>query len=862
MVRTSGFHPDNSSSILLGDGGPCSLIARTFFLLKTFKTMEHKNITNYFTEDVVFSIQNAIKNAEENEVFFCGKINEDGVVVSVKDMAKGNAHSVPVHFDESKKCDVLIHNHPSGKLTPSDADIGVASVASENTQGFYIINNDCSDVYVVVKPVLNKKVLPLNLDEASLYISNGGSLSKLSDSFEERAVQVQLLKKICEAFNNNSIGVFEAGTGVGKSYAYLIPSILWSIKNNEKVVISTGTINLQQQLCEKDLPASQKIIGSKVKFVLMKGRQNFVCKRRFEEVINQRELFDEDTEILDKLSEWISLTKTGSKSELTFRPADSIWTKINSESDACMGLHCPYHSDCFVMKMRKEALGANIIVVNHHLLFADIESRMHGTGYDDTAVLPPFRRIIFDEAHGIEAAATSFFSESFYRFKLLKQINQLYRKRKNSESGYLCTLAILSSNEEKAILAYEKIEKIKTDILNMETAALDLLQDEYTLRLFKENSRLFDAFISLCSTLAKSIDDFTGLCREVMEGIADEDKGVAAYFETKVLLHRLEDSSVILRDFSSWEEKSDKVFWITKKVQNAVSSKDYFGKEESPFFVILNETPLDIAPMMNEGVFEPMETVICTSATLKTGRDYGYWLRRTGVSFVDKERLLFGDFPSPFPYEKNMLFAVPKDAPFPDEINFQAWIETAVSRLINVADGRTLVLFTSYESLKSCYNAAVRGLKGFDGTLYKQGDDDNARLLENFKKNIKSVLFATDSFWQGVDVPGESLSQVIIVKLPFTVPSDPVFKARAEAVQNRGGNSFMELSVPEAVIKFRQGVGRLMRRSSDKGVVTVLDRRVFEKRYGSIFLASLPQCKRLYENFEVLCDKITSFIFN
>lgn len=829
-----------------------------FFILKNPKIMEHKNIHDYFTEEAIARIKSSIKEADENEVFFAGKINEKGVVDSVIACAKGNSHSVPVNFAEARKCHVLIHNHPSGNLVPSDADINVASVASENTQGFYIINNECSEVYVVVKPVVQKKISYLDVEEAGNYISDGGPLAMASEDFEERPVQIQLLKKIAEAFNKKSIGVFEAGTGVGKSYAYLIPAILWSLKNQERIVISTGTINLQQQLCEKDLPAAQKIIGSDIKFVLMKGRQNFVCRRRFADASAQRELFGDDTEIFDKLSEWISATSTGSRSDISFLPPDSIWTRINSESDACMGLRCPFHSECFVMKMRKEASGANIIVVNHHLLFADIESRMHGAGYDDVAVLPPFRRIIFDEAHGIEAAATSFFSENFNRFKLLKQLNQLYRKRKNSEAGYLCTIAILSSNEEKAAFAYEKVEKIKNDIINMETAALDLLSEDYTLRLFDGNSRKFGALISLCSTLAKSIDEFVGLCRDVMEGVDEDDRSVPAYFETKVLLRRMEDSSIVLRDFSVWDEKRDKVFWITRRNL----SKDFAGGEVNSSYVILNETPLDIAPMMNEGVFEPMETVVCTSATLKTGRDFGYWMRRSGVSFAEKDRVAFGEFPSPFPYEKNMLFAVPKDAPFPDDINFQAWIEAAVVRLINATDGRTLVLFTSYESLRSCYNSAVRHLKGFGGVIYKQGDDDNGRLLDNFKRDIKSVLFATDSFWQGVDVPGESLSQVIIVKLPFTVPNDPVFTARAEAIQKRGGNSFMELSVPEAVIKFRQGIGRLMRRSSDKGAVVVLDRRIYEKKYGSIFLANVPQCKRLYENLEKICDSLSSFIFN
>ncbi len=768
MVRTSGFHPDNSSSILLGDVK--SRTKRSAFFFR--KIMENENIQDYFTEDVSFG----------------EKLNEKEIMDSVE--------------QNSISC--------------------------------------------------------IDAEEAGNYISVGGPLAAASVDFEERPVQIQLLKKIAEAFNKNSIGVFEAGTGVGKSYAYLIPAILWSLKNHERIVISTGTINLQQQLCEKDLPAAQKIIGSDIKFVLMKGRQNFVCRRRFEEASSQRELFGDDTEIFDKLSEWLSKTLTGSKSDISFLPPESVWTRINSESDACMGTRCPFHSECFVMKMRKEASAANIIVVNHHLLFADIESRMHGAGYDDVAVLPPFRRVIFDEAHGIESAATSFFSENFNRFKLLKQLNQLYRRRKNSETGYLCTIAILSSNEEKAAFAYEKVEKIKNDIINMETAALDLLSEEYNLRLFDVNARKFGALISLCSTLAKSIEDFVGLCRDVMDGVDEDDRGVPVFFETKVLLRRLEDSAVVLQDFSAWDEKRDKVFWITKRNL----SKEFASAEGNSSYVILNETPLDIAPMMNEGVYEPMKTVVCTSATLKTGRDFVYWMRRSGVSFAEKDRVSFGEFPSPFPYEKNMIFAVPKDAPFPDDINFQAWIEAAVSRLINAADGRTLVLFTSYESLRSCYNSALRYLKGFDGAIYKQGDDDNGRLLDNFKKDIKSVLFATDSFWQGVDVPGESLSQVIIVKLPFTVPNDPVFTARAEAIQKKGGNSFMELSVPEAVIKFRQGIGRLMRRSSDKGAVVVLDRRIYEKRYGSIFLANVPPCKCLYENLEKICDSLSSFIFN
>lgn len=697
----------------------------------------------------------------------------------------------------------------------------------------------------------------VNEAEAGGYISQGGPLSKLSDSFEERPVQVELLEKIVKALNENKIAVFEAGTGVGKSYSYLIPSALWALLNHEKIIVSTGTINLQQQLCEKDLPAVEKIIGKKFKYVLMKGRQNYICMRRLNDAASILDLFEGETEELKKIAEWAQNSDTGSKSDLTFMPSESVWTKVNSESDACMGKKCPFFGECFVMKVRKEAASANLIIVNHHLLFADIESRLSGAGYEDAAVLPPYRHIIFDEAHGIENAATSFFSESVNRFKLNKLINQMYRHRKNSESGHLCSLAILSSNEEKAGDAFDVTNKIKLAMTNVEIASKDLLQNEYTMRLYDATARNFGPLLVAIGELTRALGSFTGIVREVMEGIDEDDKDAPCYYESKVILRHLESYVILLKNFSVWDEKRDDVFWIQKRrlppdmVQNA-------GDAE---YVILTQTPLDISHLMNEGVFEPMESVICTSATLKTGRDFSYWMRRTGVSLAGEERIIKGEFPSPFPYNKNMLFAVPSDAPLPDNIQFQQYVEMALPRLIQAAAGRTLVLFTSYESLKSAYRTTVASMPGFPGRVMKQGDDDNAKLLEAFKKENESVLFATDSFWQGVDIPGESLSQVIIVKLPFTVPNDPVFVARAEAIEKRGGSSFMELSVPEAVIKFRQGIGRLIRRSDDKGVVVVLDRRIYEKKYGSIFIASMPDCKKVYEPVSELSRRINSFIF-
>ena len=815
----------------------------------------NSKIEDLFSSSVIKYIRSEIASSNENEVFFVGEINHDGKVTSVSVGSRGNLHSVPVNQDLKRKGSVLIHNHPGGNLTPSDADLSVAAVSSENAQGFYIINNDVTEIYVVVEPVLPKVIKKLDVDDAAFYISKDGPLAKINENFEERLSQIELLKNIAKTFNQNKTGVFEAGTGVGKSYAYLIPSILWAVQNNERVVISTGTINLQQQLCLKDIPQAIKITGKPVKFILMKGRQNYICKRRLQDALNSKDLF-ENNDDLDRIAQWQDSCDSGSKSELSFLPSESVWNRINSESDACMALRCPYYSQCFVMKVKKEASAANILVVNHHLLFADIESRLHGAGYDDAVVLPPYKRIIFDEAHGIETAATSFFSESFNRFKILKPLNLLYRKKKNSAMGFLFSVSMLSKEEEKSFQAYQMISKIKSDLTNLETLALDLCIQENNLWLNPLTFRNFQPVLSMCQTLAKDISVFTSLVLEVLDGVPEDDRDIPYFWETKVLNRRLSDYSVILNDFFMWEEKPDKVFWLQKKNLPSDMQKD----DELNFYINFIETPLDIAPLMNQGIFEPMDSVVCTSATLKTGRDFSYWLRHNGLYFSDSDEVLQGEFFSPFPYKENMIFLVPKDIPFPDEPDFQIYVENVLKNLILKAKGRTLVLFTSYESLRLSYNNIFSTMLANGIKLLRQGADDNARILKNFKDDVSSVLFATDSFWQGVDVPGESLSQVIIVKLPFTVPNDPVFKARSEAIRKKGGNSFMELSVPEAIIKFRQGVGRLIRKNTDKGTVVVLDRRIYEKQYGSLFLANVPECKKYYEPVSKILDIIEEFL--
>jgi ATP-dependent DNA helicase DinG len=696
--------------------------------------------------------------------------------------------------------------------------------------------------------------LPIDAEEAALYLAADGPLARTNPAFEERPSQINLLMQICEAFNQGQIGVFEAGTGVGKSFAYLIPAMLWHLKNKERIVISTGTINLQQQLIEKDIPAAKDIIGKDVKTLLIKGRQQYLCLRRLQGAVDEKDLFSGDVEEIDRIASWAAATADGSRSDLSFMPTSTVWSRVNSESDACMGMRCPHREQCFVMRLRKEAADAGILVVNHHLLFADVDSRLSGLGFEDAAVLPPYHRLVFDEAQGIEDAATSFFSGRLSRFSITKQLNLIQHARSGRTYGYLNVLAELSKAKSELDAVAALAEQVTAILDALEQSALGFFGENSAYRLVPANELYFGDIFGLFVQLRNALAVYAGNLHTILDSVDEKDRDIPAVWETRQVYRRLSDAVLFCKTFLDWKEHPEMVFWLEKK---AYTRRDETGPIWYPVFV---QTPLDIAPKMNAGVFGPLQTVVCTSATLRTGQSFAYWLNRSGASLVDSERLVCADFPSPFPYHSNVLLAIPDDAPFPSDEGFQEYTGEAVCKLIEAASGRTLVLFTSYSALKQTKDAADSYLRGSGYTLLKQGDDDRARLLHLFKADRSSVLFATDSFWEGIDVPGDSLSQVIMVKLPFSVPSDPVFAARCEALEQQGRSSFMELSVPGAVIKFRQGFGRLLRHSTDRGVVVVLDRRLTGKQYGRIFLNSLPETKVVTGSIKTIAAKVQDFL--
>ncbi len=760
-------------------------------------------------------------------------------------------NSAEIVFDENVEAIVVVRPFP---YESSEKDMEIAAECSERGVGFVVLDESVKECIVVVS-FSKKALVSLSSDECASILSKNGPLSRIFDGYEERPGQIALVRDISEAFNNLSVGVFEAGTGVGKSFAYLIPSILWAKRNHEKVVISTGTINLQQQLFEKDIPLAQKVVGEDFSAVIVKGRANFICLRRLHELSEERELFSEDTVQFDNLFSFAQKSLTGSKSDLSFKVREGLWQRVCSESDACLGVRCEFFDKCFVMKMRRKASESDILIVNHHLLFADIASRLDGAGFSSAAVLPPYKRIVFDEAHGIEQAATSFFSLCAHRFSIFKQLNLLFKKNRTSAHGFLFTLSALSQGEDKTAHVEIIIEEIKEQFKNLEVLADSFLKNKMSVRISDENDLEFKAVCSQMELVCNKLSSICSLIRSIMDKIDSEDLDEAVVWEVRAVLKNLDSFVSLFASFSEREKYPDKVFWIERKRLSQSLSENAL-----PFYIQFFQTPLDISSMMNEGVFSPMDSVVCTSATLSVAGGFDFWENRVGISCIDEKNVVRSSVASPFPYKKNALLAIPSDAPFPDREDFQDFVEKALCSLVKNARGRTLVLFTSYEMLKKTAEGVLDFVCKAGIKLLKQGDDDRFRLLKEFSSNGKNVLFATDSFWEGVDVPGKMLSQVVIVKLPFSVPSDPVFAARSEIVEKNGGNAFMELSVPEAVIRFRQGFGRLIRRGDDRGAVVVLDRRLMEKRYGTIFLQSLPKTAVAYKNLDLLINEISHYL--
>jgi ATP-dependent DNA helicase DinG len=823
-----------------------------------------------FSENAITRLRAEIKDAGGNEVMALGFLDDKGLVGRITVSARGNEGSVLALLSDGGAAipDVFIHNHPSGYLSPSENDIAIAGRAAEGGVGAFIVDNQVEQVYVIAEPIKRRSVKKLESSSITAALEAGGAISRRLPAWEPRQSQLDMMRLVIRAFNDDTIAAAEAGTGVGKSFAYLLPAIHYAIENEERIVISTATITLQQQLFDKDIPLVAGALGKKVKAVLMKGRGNYLCRRRLEDAIREPSLapqpspggegspFDEgENDEIARIVAWTETTKTVSRSDLAFVPLEAVWSRICSEADMCMGMRCPERERCFVLALRKEAADARILVVNHHLLFADLAARQEGAGYDNTVVLPPYTRVVIDEAHTVEGAATSFFSKEFSRLGIYRQLGRLYRRRRVAKSGLLVRLASLVRMEDKLDEGVAVIDKIRETADDLDTAAQELCGGDGVFRLIPARNETAGMLFPFFITLKKKIATLGEIIRDMLENVSPDDEDNSAVWEIKTIQRRLETIGGVCSSFIEYRERPMEVMWLER---HQSKTQGFSGEP----WVVFTVTPVDIAPSLKESLFEPNKTVICCSATLTVADSFSYWSGQCGLNLInDKERkVLTGRFPSPFPYASSVLLAVPSDAPLPEEGGYQSFVDKAAARLAVAAGGSALILFTSYQSLRSAYSVAAPELQKQGIRCLKQGDDDRSRLLSDFLNDETSVLFATDSFWEGVDAPGNTLRLVILCRLPFRTPNDPVFEARREALEKQGRNPFMELSLPESVMKFKQGFGRLMRRSSDHGVVVVLDGRILRKRYGEFFLKSLPETRTSFGEFSSIVRDTEDFL--
>lgn len=654
-------------------------------------------------------------------------------------------------------------------------------------------------------------------DWSKIFGTNGVIANRLK-TYEYRQQQIQMSQRIEDAIHNRKHLIVEAGTGTGKSLAYLIPFIYWAVEESKRVVISTYTKTLQEQLITQDLPFLKKILGVNFNFALCVGSNNYLCLRRFFQSQTQG-LFEtkEEVEEFKKISNWENKTDTGLKSELIFEPNTTLWNKICREPDLCMGKKCGYIKDCYYYKAKKRQHHAHLLVVNHHLFFANIAS--------SEQVLPQFDAVVFDEAHNLEDVATNYLGAEVSNSQIKFLIDTIYNP--NTDKGILTK--IKGHKELK--------EKIKKTLIEIKDAAnrffsellLKFHQDEvgYGVRLRAPN------FID--NYLAEPLEALITHLSKLKNKISDE--------EAKLEVLAFQNRTQAIKDALQLiilQQELDYVYWIE------TSQRHRFIK------IILHANPIDVSERLKKVVFDSFNTVVLTSATLTTNNSFEYIKSRLGCNGCDELILS-----SPFDYQSQVLLFLPQGIADPKLApeEYQSCVATIIDDLLAIMQGRTFVLFTSFAMLRKISKEIEARYDKFNHL--KQGEISSQRMIEAFKSNKNSVLWGTNTFWQGVDVPGENLECVVITKLPFAVPDDPIVSARMEYLQAKGSNPFWTYQVPQAIIQTKQGFGRLIRRKDDIGIVAILDPRIKTKNYGRLFLNSLPKCQLAYN-----LDKVKKFYEN
>ena len=643
------------------------------------------------------------------------------------------------------------------------------------------------------------------------FFSNGGKLGK-AKGYESRFGQAKMAERVAEIIEDRKHLVVEAGTGTGKSLAYLVPAAYAAQELGKKAIISTYTIHLQEQLFGKDVPIVQSLVPFEFTAALLKGRQNYLCPHRLKKAQqHQGDLFATgQAEQLKGLLEWARRTKDGTLSDIDFQVDAAVWAQVCSEAFACTPRHCGGPTGCFYQMARTKVLDANLVILNHALLFGLLAGAEENEESPSEGYLFPNDFLVLDEAHEVEDVAAKALGLEVrlgsLRFLLQRLVHPRTKKgvltRIGDGNAMKSTLGVLGILEG----AFEEI---------LESAGLGASGQKRVRQPLGVKSELGPRLMDIRAQLLKLAED---------AGDGEERN------ELKDHARRLEASAFGLGEFLKMSREGH-AYWVERRLPE--EGKAHRGE------MSLHASPVEVAERLEELVFRPDCTTIMTSATLDVGRGLEFFAKRVGAQ--EAETLLVE---SPFNYESQMRVYLPKGMPEPSEgQRFQEALEGWIQRFVGMTKGKAFVLFTSRAMLRK----TAEGMAGwFEGQgirlLVQDKGNSRTRLLKEFKEDRDSVLFGTDSFWQGVDVPGEALSNVILTRLPFSVPDDPLFEARCERIKEKGGEPFRELQLPEAILKFRQGVGRLIRSREDRGQIAVLDGRILSRRYGKSFLQILPRC--------------------
>lgn len=893
------------------------------------------------------ALRAAIDHASGNEVLFFARLTWEtrgaeavAVVSELEVAARGNSMSVLALIERAEGWDLALHNHPSGALQPSQADHEVANQLAQRGVGTAIISNDAERLYLVVPPLRggSERVL-LDLEEVRWLLGPEGPLAREVVDFESRPGQVEMAVGVARALNEDRILAAEAGTGVGKSFAYLIPSILWAVRNRQRVLISTGTKNLQQQLVSKDLPFLQKVLPVEFRHALIVGRGNYVCRRKLEEVgveIEDEEIVQEKEREgrvaeLRQLVDWALTSPSGSRGDLAWVPTGDAWEELMSETDRSLKAQCPHYSECFYYQAKREAGKADIVVVNHHLFFADLAVRRATGDHDGALILPAYRRVVFDEAHHLEDTASQYLGLQFTPRIIANRLGRLLSPRdskRGSIPAMVRKLQVLGDRQ-----AAEELDRV------------------YRGGLPPVRESIEDAFAALGEAIEGG-DEGAGQGKEEDSGKSNDEgidggtgggvstdagarsstspgsspgpgdavgAGASAGVHARSSAHAPGASRTfryrgqgkrhglwgdvtrglerVRAELNSLLEVNDRALEVldlarvppadkrsmrlelesfggrTKALVQEISSFLDLGAEDSVRWIearasrgggagglVFAGAPVRVGEDLRASIFERLSTVVLTSATLSVDGKIDFLAGRLGLEGLGAERFGFQEHPSPFRFREQAALLVPTDLPPPQAPAFARKVSEAVLSIVEASRGRAFVLFTSYVLLRQTYEALKGRLVSLGLNPLAQGLADRTALLERFRATPGSVLFGTDSFWEGVDVKGRALECVVIVRLPFRVPTEPIQEARAEDVERRGGSAFSELTIPQAVLKLKQGFGRLIRSTRDRGVVVVLDQRILTKAYGRIFLRSLPETELVRAPLDVVARRVRAFL--